>query len=95
MIIRYTPGARNVNVKRSEGRLRQRYYPVRARSTVILSIYGRKPATRIMHDINDLHVYVILSIDSLTATHGEQKLGSSLELGGEVCEGGEDVDRQL
>ena len=38
---------------------------------------------------------VILSIDSLTATHGEQKLGSSLELGGEVCEGGEDVDRQL
>ena len=27
--------------------------------TVILSIYGRKPATRIMHDINDLHVYVM------------------------------------
>ena len=41
------------------------------------------------------HKEIILSIDSVRAAHDEQKLGSSLKLGYEVCEGGEDVDRQL
>ena len=48
-----------------------------------------------MVNLNDLRVELLQSINSLVAAHGEQKLGSSLKLGYEACEGGEDVDRQL
>ena len=38
---------------------------------------------------------VIPSIDSRTAARDEPKLGSSLNWEAEVCEGEQDVDRQL
>ena len=37
---------------------------------------------------------VILSIDSLSAAHDRQKLNSSLAVGCEACEAGEDAVRQ-
>ena len=48
-----------------------------------------------LFNLSDLRVELLQSIDSLAAAHGEQKLGSSLKLGYELCEGAEDVDRQL
>ena len=51
--------------------------------------------TQCPSSIEDNPLSVILSIDSVRAAHDEQKLGSSLKLGYEVCEGSQDVDRQL
>jgi len=45
-----------------------------ARCAVILSIHSRKSATRNVRDIKRLAVYVVQSIDSLSAAHDGQKL---------------------
>ena len=67
----------------------------RAFTAVGLPIMGGNSTPEELFNLSDLRVELLQSIDSLAAAHGEQKLGSSLKLGYELCEGAEDVDRQL